>query len=192
MTHTQDPDITEHWEHPVPLSPETDLYKLLEATDKENSRINLDIESLYDNRFIETATGEELEKIGELVGVRRKNAEGDEKLRKRITAEFIAQASDTTYRTFAIATLAILETNPRAIDIEKPPDSVDKVVNLYVDGGALADNPLTNTEIASLLDRTVSAGGKVNIIEQGTFAFDGDESTLEGFNEGTWSSIIGQ
>jgi hypothetical protein len=190
MSYAQDPDIVENWKYPIPVEEKTELYKLLQVSSKENKRINLDIETIYNNRFVTSATGDELEKIGELVGVRRKTAEGDKKLRKRIRGEFAAQASDTTFETFAVAALSILDADPDNISIEKPPTTVDKVVNLYVDGGILDDNPLSNTEITDLLDRTVSAGAKVNLIETGTFAFAGDNTNLKGWDDGTWSSTI--
>lgn len=190
VTQNSSKDIAENWDHQIPISKEHDLYKLLEASALENDRIGLNIESIYDGRFIESARGRELEKIGELVGTRRKNGEGDLKLRKRIRAEFAAQASDTTYEMFASAVLSILETDKNSVTIIKPPDSVDKVITLELDGGVIDDSPFTRTEISSLLDRTVSAGAKVNIVEKGTFAFAGNDDTLKGWNEGTWSSTI--
>jgi hypothetical protein len=183
-------DIVENWDHPISLFEGDNLYKLLEVVALENNRIDLDIEEVYDDKFLESATGQELEKIGDLVGVDRKTAEGDEKLRKRIQAEFIAQASDTTYETFASATLSILGTNKNSVSITTPPQSPPKVVSVDVDGGVIDDNPLSKTEIAGLLDKTVSADAKVNLVEKGTFAFAGDDDTLKGWDEGTWSSTI--
>lgn len=120
-------EIIDNWNHPINLFEEENLYKLLEVVALENNRIDLDIEEVYDDKFLGSATGEELEKIGDLVGVNRKTAEGDEKLRKRIQGEFIAQASDTTFETFASATLSILESNPRATEIKTPPDSPQRL-----------------------------------------------------------------
>jgi len=182
--------IIENWEHPISLFEEDNLYKLLEVVALENNRIDLDIEEVYDDKFLSSATGEELEKIGDLVGVNRKTAEGDEKLRKRIQGEFAAQASDTTHEVFASAMLSILGTNKNAVTVNTPPDTVPKVVEVEVDGSIISDNPLTKTELAKLLDKTVSADAKVNIVTTGTFAFAGDDSALEGWNEGTWSSIV--
>lgn len=183
-------DIVENWDHPVSLFEGDNLYKLLEVVALENNRIDLDIEEVYDDKFLESATGKELEKIGDLVGVDRKTAEGDKKLRKRIQAEFAAQASDTTYEMFASVTLSILETDPTSIEIITPPDSIPKVIEINVDGSVLDDSPLSRTEIADLLDRTVSASARVDIKESGTFAFAGGNDALKGWNDGTWSSTI--
>lgn len=90
-------DIVNNWDHPINLTDDKNLQKLLQVVALENNRIDLDIEEIYDSKFLKTATGKELEKLGDLVGVNRKTTEGDIKLRKRIQAEFAAQASDTTY-----------------------------------------------------------------------------------------------
>lgn len=188
--HDNTEDIVENWNHSVPAQKDTNIRKLLSVVARENKRLDLDIEEVYDQRFLSSATGKELEKLGKFVGVDRKNGEGDEKLRIRIRAEFAAQASNATFSDFSAAILTILDASPEAVEIVTPPDTGPKLVEVQIDGSVIADNPLSNTELAELLDKTVSVDGKVNLIETGTFAFAGDDSTLEGWDEGTWSTII--
>jgi len=190
MHTTENIDITEKWDHPIDIRPNTDLYKLLLVSRRENSRINLEIEELYDNRFLSSATGNELGKLGKYVGVQRKTDEPDKKLRKRIQAEFLAQGSDTTYRYFATASLEILEAPKEAVNMITPPESPSKVITLEVEGKIFDENPLTVSEIADLLDKCVSADAKVNLIDAGTFAFAGDDDSLEGWDVGTWSTDV--
>lgn len=184
------PDIAEKWDHPIPLHEDDALYKLLQVVSRENKRIDMDLEELYDDRFLGSATGNELEKLGDYVGARRKNAEGDDKLRKRIRGEFSAQASDGTYSSVTATMLSILEADKSEVSISTPPDSSPKEIDVEVQGVLLDDNPLSKTELADLLDKSVSADATINLIETGTFAFAGDDSTLEGWDEGTWSSTI--
>lgn len=190
IQHDNTEDIVENWDHPVQINEENDLYKLLQVTARENKRIDLDIEQIYDDRFLESATGVELEKIGKMVDVRRKNGEYDSKLRKRIKANFAAQASDTTFKQFASTALSILETEPGNITINTPPDTPAKVVQIELDGVILDNNPLTKTELIDLMNKVVSVDATVEMVEIGTFAFDGDESNLEGWDEGTWSVVV--
>ncbi len=190
MHSKQEPDIVDNWDHPIDVKPGTDLYKLLLVSSQENSRLNLEIEELYENRFLPTATGKELEKLGRYVGVKRKTDEGDRKLRKRIQGEFLAQGSDTTYEYFASAALSILKVGAGSVEMITPPQSPSKVITLKVDGSTFSGNPLTKSEIADLLDKCVSADAKVNLIEVGTFAFAGDDSSLKGWEDGTWSSVV--
>lgn len=180
-------DIIDNWDHPIALFEGDKLYKLLEIVAIEDNRIDLDIEEIYDSKFLETATGAELEKIGDLVGINRKTDEPDEKLRKRIQIEFAAQSSDTTFDVFASIVLSVLETNKDSVSITTPPESLPKVIILDVDGRVVDNSPFTTTEIKNLLNRTVSSDARVDIKISGTFAFAGDDDTLKGWDEGTWS-----
>jgi hypothetical protein len=180
-------DIIENWDHPIQPHKSTNLYKLLTVLASENERIDIELDELYDNRFLGSASGDELEKIGDLVGVNRKEGEQDDKLRKRIRAAFAANASDTTYKSFASAALSILDAGPDSVEIKTPPDTPQKTVRLNVDGAVLEDSPLTEDELSVLLGAALSIDAKLQIKDTGTFAFDGDDASLEGFNEGTWS-----
>lgn len=187
---TETADIIENWDHPINLTEGDAFYDLLLVLSRENRRISLDIEELYDDRFLSTATGTELEKLGNFVGVKRKNGESDDKLRKRIEGEFLAQASDATYETLGHIVLQILETTKEAVTIDTPPTTPSKVVKVTVDGSVIEDSILNSTELANLFDKAVSADAKVNLIQDATFAFAGDDPALEGWDEGTWSEIV--
>jgi len=180
-------DIIENWNHPIQPHESDNLYKLLKVIVSENKRLDIELDDLYDDRFLDTATGKELEKIAGLVGVIRKTGEIDSKLRKRIRGAFAANASDTTYESFTSATLSILEASPNQVTFITPPDSSPKIVEIEVDGSVIDENPLTTGELVTLLNGALSIDAKAKITENGTFGFDGDNGSLEGFNEGTWS-----
>lgn len=180
-------EIIDNWDHPIQLHESTNLYSLLKILASENKRIDLELDRVYDDRFLATASGQSLEKMGDLVGIDRKTKEQDKKLRKRIRAAFAASASDTTYESFASAALSILDADSGAIEIKTPPETPAKIVRLNVDGSVLEENPLTEDELSVILSAALSIDAKLEITETGTFAFDGDDASLEGFNEGTWS-----
>jgi hypothetical protein len=180
-------DIVQNWDHPIQLSEQDKLHKLLEVVASENRRLDIELDELYDNRFLDTATGVQLEKIGELVGVIRKQDEQDPKLRKRIRGAFAAKASDTTYESFTSAALSILEAEPSAVEFTTPPQANPKTVEIAIDGSVLENIPLTQDELVVLLNGALSVDAQAKIKETGTFAFSGDNTSLEGFNEGTWS-----
>ncbi|WP_372611591.1 hypothetical protein [Halomonas sp.] len=184
-------DIEENWDYPVSLGPEKNLTSLLHVLASENGRIDLELESMYDDRFIGSATGKELEKLGAFVGIVRKTDEGDDKLRVRILGGFAAEASDTSYESFASAAMSILGADKGDITLTTPPDTIEpKTVELGVDGAILDSHPLTKNELQILLNGALSVDARAVITSEGTFAFEGDEDALEGFNEGTWSSSI--
>lgn len=180
-------DIVENWDHTIQPTEKDNLYKLLEVVTTENRRLDIELDELYENRFLETATGVELEKIGDLVGVNRKTGESDDKLRKRIRGGFVAQASDTTYDAFTNAAISILEGSASTVEFVTPPDTPAKVVEIQLDGSILDENVLTEDELIVLLNGAVSADARVRIKETGTFAFAGGDSSLKGWDEGTWS-----
>jgi len=187
IQHNNRDDIVENWDHEIDLHESMNLQKLLEVVTVENQRLDIELNELYENRFLGTATGAELEKIGDLVGVNRKTDEPDKKLRKRIRGAFAAQASDTTYESFTSAALSILEAGPDAVEFITPPDTNAKIVEVQVDSAILDENPLTEDELIILLNGALSVDARAQITVTGTFAFAGGDGSLEGFNEGTWS-----
>ena len=189
-TETQSDDIIDNWDGPVSLEPGDNLYKLLQVVGSENRRLDLELESLYDNRFVDTATGRELEKLGKYVGVTRKTDEKDDKLRIRINAAFASQASDTTRDSFATVALLVLDADAESVSFSSPPETEPKTVELTADGSIIDASPLTIDEIQVLLNGALSVDAQAVIITDGTFAFEGDDASLEGFNEGTWSSTV--
>jgi len=187
ITHNNVDDIIKKWDHPIDPGGTENLRKLLAVVASENQRIDIELDELYDNRFLDTATGVELEKIGDLVGINRKTDEKDKKLRKRIRGAFAAKASDTTYDAFTAATLSILEADAQDVTFITPPDTNPKIVEVQADGAILDQSPLTKDELVILLNGALSADARAQITNTGTFAFSGGDASLEGFNEGTWS-----
>lgn len=183
-------EIVDNWEYPINIHDEDNLYKLLKVLASQNKRLDVEIDELYKNRFLETATGRELEKIGQLVGVIRKTGEGDRKLRTRIRAGFAASASDSTYDSFASAAISILDASPETITFRTPPETNPKVIEVEIDSSVFDNTPLTEEEIIVLLNGAISVDARVQIGQSGTFAFEGDDESLKGFNDGTWSVYV--
>lgn len=181
-------EVIENWDHPINPHESDNLYKLLKVLVSENKRIDIELDELYDNRFLDTATGVQLEKIAELVGVIRKTNESDDKLRKRIRGAFAANASDTTYDSFTSTALSILEAGPNQVSFVTPPETPPKTVEIKLDGEVFENNVLTEDELIILLNGALSIDAKAQITQTGTFAFENDVTDgLEGFDEGTWS-----
>lgn len=189
FNHSNTDDVIDALDFPRPYNSDPHLYDLLSVLTSEHRRIDLDAEQLYDQRFIETATSRELEKIAFEVGVQRRDGETDEHLRKRVYGAYIAQSSDATYDTFAEAIIQLLDASDGQFTIETPPTTAAKTVEITIDAAVIDASPLTNTEIESILEDIISVDGTVNLIVGGTFGFDGDPDN-EGFNEGTWSGAV--
>ena len=187
--HENTNDTIGHFDYPKPLESDPDIYKLLDVLASETGRIDLDAEHLYDQRFIDSASGNELEKIGFEVGVKRRANETDEHLRRRIYTAYAAQSSNTTYEAVAQAALTIIGAEPTQLSIETPPESGDKNINITASLTVIEDCPLTEGEIVSNLEDSISVDASVTLLVTGTFGFAGNTNN-EGFNEGTWSSTV--
>lgn len=181
-------DIVGAWDLPVPPTQGNEIHGLLSVLVSELDRIDDEIETTYDDRFIGTADGEELAKIGDPVGALREAGESDDHFRKRLQTIYGARASGATYDDFAQIALSALDAGPSDVSLEVPPQPLDATVTIQVDSQTITDSPFEESEIADLLRDSISAGHDVVIEKTGTFAFDGDDGTLEGFDEGTWSS----
>lgn len=191
FVHDNVDDLIGNFEYPRPTTRDPNLYALLGVTATENERLDLDIESLYDQRFLDSATGRELEKIGAEVGEDRQSGETDAHYRARIKAAYGALASDATFDDLAATARNTLDAGPSEISILSANEtSEDKVVQLSVDGALFDNSPLTASELAEYLSDAVSADARVEIVVGGTFAFDGDNTSLKGFDDGTWSSTV--
>lgn len=178
----------------IPSAPQSrgTIAELMGVYGDELKHLDIDIEEIYDDRFVQRATGRELEKLARYVGVRRNTSETDDKFRKRVLANFFALSSDTTFEDFARVVKDITDADAGEVSIDQPPTAASAQVDVFVDGAVLDDSPLTNTEIEDLLREAVPAGHTVNLIERGTFAFATTESDgLLGWNDGTWSSTVG-
>jgi hypothetical protein len=181
-------ELQKEWDLPVPSGEGSEIEGVFQVLATENQRIDVVLDELYDDRFLQTATNDELEMLGSYVGVDRKTDEEDNKLRKRIAAEFGAKSSNTTFDTFAKIAITILEADKDDILIETPPLTPPKTVNVGISGQVLDENPFETAELVSLLERAIGAGASITIEELGNFGFAGDDTTLEGFGDGTWSS----
>lgn len=185
-------DVTEEWPLPdaIPLYDGTEPYRFLTVLASELQRLDIEIEEVYDDRFLQTASGEELDKIAALVEATRKSNESDQKFRKRIQAIFTARASDTTYDSVASLVLMLLDADASTITINRPPTTADTQITVDAPSTVVDDSIFTESEITSLIEDALPAGHSATITKSGTFAFAGDDSNLEGWNEGTWSTSV--
>lgn len=175
MTHDIIPDgrnlnaAERDFDGPLSIAPGSNVQKLLAALLVPNDQADADLEDLYDQRFVSTATGRELDRFGDLVGVRRKTNESDEKYRKRITAEFAQSTIETTFDEFAQFTASILGTDVANVEFDLSLEATPATILVRVDGSVVTQSPLTATETEDLLGGGVPAGHQVTLQQSGTF-----------------------
>ena len=165
-----------------------ELYDLFRVYTTQLYYLDIQIDEIYDNRFIDTARGRELELLGGNVGVPRKTGEPDDKYRIRVKAGFARASADTTFENFANIVLSVLQTDKSNVEITTPNP---KVARIKTTSAVVDASPFTTEEIIEMLDESLEMDAKTEIEVQGSFSFDGpnvEDGT--GWNEGTWTSRV--
>ena len=160
------------------------VYDLLTVLETEYDRVDVQLDELQEQRFIETATGVELDKLASEVGVVRETGESDKRLRFRTKiAKAITRSSGNIYELAQLFNL-LFEDDTTDVTLTPVPDA--PVINAEVSDTIIQDTPVTQSELERLLTQALPSGDALQITTKDTFAFDG-ETTAGGFNEGEWA-----
>lgn len=163
-----------NWDSPVDFSPGSNTYKLFRALLTVNDRMDVDLEEIYEQHHIESATGDDLDKFGRLVNVERQSGEGDERYRARIKALFRASTMGATFDQFTEYCASVLSTDIQNIEINTNYDPNPATVNVSADPSIYTQLNLTNQDVQELLGGGVPAGHSVQVIERGTLRLKSD------------------
>jgi len=177
--------IQDNWPYDrVVPTEEGAVYDLLTVLETEYDRIDVQLDELQEQRFIETATGVELDKLASEVGVVRETGESDKRLRFRTKiAKAITRSSGNIYE---LAQLFNLLFKDGATDITLTPVPDAPAINVEVSDIIVQDAPVTQSKLESLLTQALPSGDALQITTKATFAFAGDTDS-GGFNEGEWA-----
>lgn len=164
------------WKSGIAFTSQSNTYKLVKALLSEADRIDGELEEIYDQTHINTATGKNLEKIGDLVDVNRQTGEGDGKYRARIKGNFRASTTGTTYNDFSEFVATVLNTDIDNLNFLTSYDAEPATVTVNADPSIYQNTVLTAQDIVSIVEQGVPAGHAVNLTEGGTFRLkeDGD------------------
>jgi hypothetical protein len=135
--------------------------------------LEADIGEVADQRFVETATGEELERLGEQVGVERKTGEADSALRRRIRAAYAAARSTGTYEDIAQVALLLLDADPSEISIVRAENTGSPgTARVEVPTPVLSASPLSEPQIVDILGDAAVGGHRIQIQQSDVFTWD--------------------
>ena len=169
----------QNWDSGLEFGHNSNLYSLVKALLEEADRFDGSMEEVYHSQHINDATGEDLEKFGQLVQTPRKTGESDPKYRARIKAAFRVGNIGTTTDQFIEFGATILNTNSQNIELAYPNLRADNPaqVNFFADPSIYGSVNLTDQEVADILDDAVPAGHEVVVFERGTFRLKTDGET---------------
>jgi len=184
-------DVVDRWPYGFQAIPDGEpLYEYLSVFSSELKRLNTDIQSLADERFIETATGQELERLGAEVGVTRRGGESDDSLRLRVQiGKAVAASNGTAEDIRTILAIVFDQSDLESITVSHVAGA--PVLSFQIPTSLINDIPLTATELEAELREAVPAGSDVTVITDDVFTFVGENDTAPsyagGFGEGEWS-----
>jgi hypothetical protein len=162
------------WNSGIAFNTNTNTYKLVKSLLSEADRIDGDLEDIYDQHHINTATGDDLDKIGDLVNVDRQTGEGDDRYRARIKGRFRAATIGTTFDEFTEFAASVLNTESENIELISDYDTEPAVIQLATQASVYQSVNLSSSELADLLNDGVPAGHDVRVLERGTFRLKAD------------------
>lgn len=167
-------EAEDQWDSPIDFSPRSNTYALMRALLSVNDRVDEDLESIYEQTHVDSATGEELEQFGKLVNLNRESGEGDPRYRARIKAAFRASTIGTTYDQFVEFSAAVLNTNVQNVNFSTSYEIDPGIITVGADSDVYESLDLQPTDVEELLGRGVPAGHEVVVVEGGTFRLKSD------------------
>lgn len=185
--------LLEYWDNDAVVIREEELpWYVLRVLGGQLERLDDDIQNVYEQRFIETATDRHLEKIGEEVGVKRRTNEPDSSYRTRVKAGYARATSNATYDTFARVVLNVLDIPKSLISVRVADSRPVIVIEAPLD--AVEDSPLTQDQIIEELSASIPSAHGVEIQSTGTFKLgaEGEPTPGEGLGEGTLGALISE
>jgi len=188
---TDTDDVVAQWPYEFQsISDGEPLYNYLSVYVSELQRLNSTIGDLTDQRFIETATGPELERLGVEVGVTRQAGESDDSLRLRVQiGKAVAASTGTPEDIRTILSIAFGEDALESIVVSHVGGS--PVLSFEIPSSLINDIPLTAEQFEDELREAFPAGSDVEVITDDVFTFVGENETAPsyagGFGQGKWS-----
>jgi hypothetical protein len=170
-------NITEaesEWDSPIDFSPRSNTYRLVNTLLIAIDDVDIQLEKIYENQHINSASGESLDSFGRLINITRNTNESDDKYRARIKAAFRASTMGSTFDQFTEYVATVLNTDIENIIFRTPYTNNPAVVEVSAQQSVYDSVNLTDAEVRDLLERGVAAGHEVNIFTGGTFELKAD------------------
>lgn len=156
------------------------LYDLLVACATELDGVDAELDVLYDQRFLQTATDEELEKLAAEVTTQRETGELDDRLRFRALISKAVTRSDGTLDDIGAVLYVLFGERTKNITVSAAPDK--PILRLTLPTELINDIPLSASELESELRNIIAVSDSLEIFTDETFVL--GESGSQGIGEG--------
>lgn len=133
--------------------------------------IERSLDQIREARHIDDAAGEQLDRIAELVGIRRRSGEADPQFRARIRATAIAGRSAGTFEDLLNGIAALLDkAEPDDIVLERN-DTKIATADVKINANIVEESTITATDLQDAAQDMVLAGHALDVIKTNTNNF---------------------
>lgn len=204
MAHNINTAVSEWDNRGITIHDQSNTYKIIATISAQLDRVDEQIDAIYNSNKIRHAEDENLEKMGELLNVRRQSdlsqeevdagyggvqygtsvygtptseewvVDNDDVFRKRIILAFRLISMEGTYSEFWEFMVVLLETENFTLSYDR--ENFAAEVFVKTDSSVYDENPLTRDQIAEAASSTVPAGHRVTMQEEGTFEITDDDT----------------
>lgn len=148
------------------------------ATQLKSTTVKAD--KLYEQRFLDSATGRQLELLAAEVGVVRETNESDESLRLR--AQLRKALSNSNGTVDDLARLLQIAFGDDTSKISVGMDADEPIVELTIPSALIDDLPITRSRLQAILQDSLPGSDGLTILTDDTFAF--GQSGSQGLGKG--------
>lgn len=140
---------------------DTEVARLVETFADIYYRLDVDIDQLRRDRYAESATGTELDRIGREVGVQRPLGETDAAFRRRVLAARSRATSQTTWDDLAEICLQVLDADESDVELEV--DYTDELgaVIVRITTEVLEAAPFSQAQIVEFLESALPMSRRI-------------------------------
>lgn len=178
---TLDNEIADQWPYEtIGLDDDEAVADVLRALQTQLNELDRQINTLRDQRFVDTATGDELEKLGAEVGVVPETGESETRYQYRVRLGKAIADSDGTLPTFAQILHVALGQDATSVSLAPVTD--EPAVQVSIPSDVIADLPVTQSELESILVDALPDSDGLNVISDDTWLL--GQSGSQGLGEG--------
>lgn len=175
----------------VRFEQDTTAAQLVDVLAQQYYRFDSDVDQLRHDRYVETATGTELDRLGREFNTDRPAGEKDDAFRNRVKAGRARARSTTTWPDFARFTLDVLDADPSDVQLSIDYDDELGSVIVGVTTNIIDEAPFGEETIKTFLEATIPGSRRVALRRRDGFQFSlpstTDEKSGAGFGQGVWT-----
>lgn len=169
--HVLSPAVADLWPTPgLPYEEGEGNERFAGALSEKAAWVERALDQIREARHIDDAAGTQLDNIGDLAGLRRREGELDPQYRARIKATVIAGRSGGTFRDILDAMVSILDTSYERVQLVRD-DAAIAVCEITIQTTDIDNSPITQQDLTDAAQDMVLAGHDVTVVQSNQNAF---------------------